>query len=209
MSVVRYGLAGLIMISTMTHTIDITTHCVCKKLRIALQEAVPLNHFKFALQLVSYHEEISPADYADIIIQAQKLARQHKEVLEKTVADTASTQNYTDSLRATAAIIGGIYLISALIATVCYKVSFNHKQAWYFYPLQKFIDEKLHKNGLALGLFFAQWAATIPAAYGICWGIHKLGHKGRTLAILRKKIANLETISAYLQELPTAQPSTP
>jgi len=193
------------MINSVTYAIDITTHCVCKKLRIALQEAVPLNHFKFALKLIYYHEEITQADYAGIIIQAQELTQQHKEVLEKTVADIASTQNYTDSLRATAAIIGGIYLISSLIATICYKVSFNHKQAWYFYPLQKLIDEKLHKNGLALGLVFAQWGATIPAAYGICWGIHKLGYKRRTLTTLYKKIANLDAIRAYLQSLQVAQ----
>ena len=207
---IAYSLWCLIIASNMAQAIDITTHCSCKKLKMALQEAMSLNYFKFVLRHLSYHESITPQDYADIIIQAQWVAQEHKDAWVKRLADTQSTPNHTDIAQGAAAIIGSCYLIINLVATLYYRVSFAQKEAWYFYPIQKYIDEKLHKTNLALGLSAVQTVAALTLApCAIIWGVHKLGQKKHRLATLHEKIANLDAISAYLEELHTAQTATP
>ena len=104
-SLLHYTLLSMVMVASMIQPIDITTHCACKKLNTALQQAVPLDHFKSILQQISYHESITQQDYTDIIIQAQHSAQESKKVVEKTLTDTQNKPNQSDTLQAAAALL--------------------------------------------------------------------------------------------------------
>jgi len=205
MQVIGFFFLNVLMFSAALSAIDINTHCACKKLKQAVQHGAPLNQVIFLLQQVSYHSSITEQDFAALITQARQLAHESKEIFEKEVSEAQAAPEQSANIKAITVILGSSYLISSVIAIACFRVSFAHTQAWYFFPLQKWIEHQFHATNPALGLVFAQLAAALTAApYGLYWGIQKMGHKRRTVTTLREKITNLEAIIAYLDGLQSA-----